>query len=45
VRCWVAATSIAADLPSMVVSIINLSTLFGQVDAALYSTKEINYAA
>jgi hypothetical protein len=45
VRGWDAATKLAADLPSMVVSIVNLSTLFGGVDAALYSTKEINYAA
>jgi hypothetical protein len=43
VRGWDSATKLAADLPSMVVSIVNLSTLFGGVDAALYATKEINY--
>jgi hypothetical protein len=45
VRGWASATSIAALLPSMVLSIVNLSALFGSVDAALYTTKETNYAA
>jgi hypothetical protein len=45
VRGWASATSIAALLPSMVLSIVNLSALFGQVDAALYTTKETNYEA
>jgi hypothetical protein len=45
VRGWSNATNIAARLPSIVLSIVNLSTLFGSVDAVLYSTKETNYEA
>jgi hypothetical protein len=44
-RGWSNATNVAASLPSMVLSIVNLSTLFGSVDAVLYSTKEANYEA
>ena len=45
VRGWSSATNIATRLPSMVLSIVNLSTLFGSVDAALHATKETNYEA
>jgi hypothetical protein len=45
VRGWESTTSIVAPLPSMVLSIVNLSTLFGTVDAALHATKETNYEA
>ena len=45
VRGWSSTTNIAARLPSMVLSIVNLSTLFGSVDAALHATKETNYEA